>query len=116
MTTLTPQEATQEIDSVLLAARADEARHIEIIVRPTLAVVRFSHEEWTKVFAEWSFDHAEQVMAYFFLDLEKTQGKPDDPRPEEALLNRSAKGPVEIRARITTVPQPQGFDVIINLL
>lgn len=116
MSTLTPAQAKQEIDSALLAARADDARHIEIIVRPSMAVVRFSHEEWTKTYVEWTFDHAEEVMAYFFLDLDKTSGDQNDPRPEEALMNRSADNEIGIRARVTTVPQPEGFDVIINLL
>lgn len=114
MSTLTPAQAQQEIDNVLLAARADDARHIEIIVRPSLAIVRFSHEEWTKVHVEWPLEHAEEVMAYFFLDLQRTLGNKDDPRPEEAMLNRSAE--VGIRARVTTVQWPEGFDVIINLL
>lgn len=116
MSTLTPAQAKQEIDSVLLAARADDARNIEIIVRPSLAVVRFSHEEWTKVFVEWTHDHAQQVMAHFFLDLEKTVGGRDQSRPEEGLLNRGSDDEIGIRARVTTVPQPEGFDVIINLL
>lgn len=116
MSTLTPAQAKQEIDSILLAARADNARHIEIIVRPSMAVVRFSHEEWTKIHAEWTYDHAEEVMAYFFLDLDKTSGNQSDPRPEEAVLNRGEADAVGIRARVTTVPGPDGFDVIINLL
>lgn len=116
MSTLTPAQAKQEIDSVLLAARADDARHIEIIVRPSLAVVRFSHEEWTKVYAEWTHDHAEEVMAYFFQDLEKTVGGREESRPEEGLLNRGGEDEIGIRARVTTVPWPEGFDVIINLL
>lgn len=116
MTTITPAQAKQEIDSVLLAARADDARHIEIIVRPSMAVVRFSHEEWTKVFVEWTHDHAEEVLAYFFLDVQKTAGNQDDPRPEEATLNRGGANEIGIRARVTTIPGPDGFDVIINLL
>lgn len=117
MSTLTPAQAKQEIDSVLLAAREQEARHIEIIVRPDLAFIQFSHEEWTKVHAEWTEDHANEVMAQFFTDLTRTQGLEDDPRPEEATFNRSGKDAIGIRARVTTVPLwPEGFDVIIKLL
>ncbi|MBI6885854.1 hypothetical protein [Pseudomonas putida] len=117
MSTLTPAQAKQEIDSVLLAARDLSARHIEIIVRPEIAFIQFSHEEWTKVHVEWTEDHANEVMGQFFIDLKRTQGHEEDPRPEEAMLDRSETKGVNIRARVSTIPLwPEGYDVIINLL
>jgi hypothetical protein len=114
MTTMTTEAAKQAIDSVLLAARELNARHIEIIVRPDLAFIQFSHEEWSKVHAEWTEEHANDVMNQFFLDLKRTEGFEEDPRPEEATLDRSNIG---IRARVSTVPLwPEGFHVSIKLL
>lgn len=114
MTTVTIEAAKQAIDGVLLAARELKARHIEIIVRNDLAFIQFNHEEWTQVHTEWTKDHANHVMNQFFRDLKRTEGFEEDPRPEEATLDRSNIG---IRAHVSTTPLwPEGCHVSIKLL
>ena len=117
MIEISPADAKAAIDQVLLAAREQQVRNIQISIRPDVAFIRFSHEEWTKVHDQWEEDFANQVMLHFFKEIERTNGKPDGTPPEEGFLTRNDQSSVGIRARVTTIPLwPEGFDVILNLL
>jgi hypothetical protein len=124
MTSIAPEEAHRALNTLLLAAREADARHIQIRVREPKAVIQFSHEDWTTTYCTWTEDYANQVMVALFKEIESNQGYSRDNPPLEAVIARQLKSgivskepPLEIRARMSTVPMwPSGYDVILNLL
>lgn len=124
MISITPEAAHQALNGLLMAARKAEARHVQIRVRSSRAVIQFSSEDWTTTYCEWEEDYANQVMACMFMEIEKTEGYSRSEPPLEAIIARQVQNgivsktpPVQIRAKMSTVPMwPEGYDVILNLL
>lgn len=124
MSSIAPDEAYRALNTLLLAAREADARHIQIRVRDPKATIQFSHEDWTTTYCTWTEDYANQVMAAMFREIERNQGYSQNTPPLEAVIARQLKNgivskepPLEIRAKMYTVPMwPSGYDVILNLL
>lgn len=124
MISIPAEVAHKALNDLLMAARKAEARHIQIRVRSPKAVIQFSSEEWTTTYCDWAEDYANQVMAFMFMEIEKTEGYSRNEPPLEAIIARqvengivSKQPPIQIRAKMSTVPMwPEGYDVILNLL